>query len=93
MQGEKPLIGPICLEICFLIPMPDSWPKKKKDGMNGKRHTSKPDTSNLIKYAEDALNGIAYNDDCQICCIKADKYWGFAGSTLIRVKSIDDYGM
>jgi Holliday junction resolvase RusA-like endonuclease len=35
--------------------------------------TGKPDTSNLVKAIEDALNGIAYYDDSQIVKLFAAK--------------------
>jgi Holliday junction resolvase RusA-like endonuclease len=41
--------------IRFFIPVPNTWPKWKKNLMHGKLHTSKPDLSNLLKAVEDAL--------------------------------------
>jgi len=39
----------------FLLAMPSSWSKKKKNQMLGKPHTNKPDGDNLIKSVQDAL--------------------------------------
>ena len=36
-------------------------------------HRIKPDISNLIKFVEDALNGICYDDDSQIVKIESTK--------------------
>lgn len=41
--------------ITFGIPMPPSWPEKKKKKMHGTPHTSKPDLDNLLKALIDAL--------------------------------------
>lgn len=41
--------------IKFCIPVPATWPKWKKAFMHGKLHCNKPDLSNLLKAAEDAL--------------------------------------
>ena len=43
------------LEINFYLPVPKSWGKWKKRDSHLKLHTSKPDLSNLLKAAEDAL--------------------------------------
>lgn len=52
------LIGRLDLNfkaITFVLPMPKSWPKKKRDEMRGQPHVQKPDLSNLLKAIEDAL--------------------------------------
>lgn len=41
--------------ICFFVPVPKSWSKKKKKQYHGTLHQSKPDLSNLLKCLEDAL--------------------------------------
>lgn len=43
------------LTIQFMIKMPKSWSKKKKNEMCWKPHTAKPDTDNLIKAFKDCL--------------------------------------
>lgn len=41
--------------ICFYVPVPRSWSKKKKKQYHGTLHQSKPDLSNLLKAMEDAI--------------------------------------
>lgn len=53
------------LDMIFQFKMPKSWNKKKK--LNPPYHIGKPDKDNLSKTVMDALNGIAYKDDSQIC--------------------------
>ena len=59
---------PIRMEVLAYYQIPKSASKSKKESMlRGKmRPTKKPDSSNVVKAIEDALNGIAYHDDAQI---------------------------
>lgn len=41
--------------LCFGIPMPKSWSKKKRKEMCGRPHQQKPDLDNLLKGLLDAL--------------------------------------
>lgn len=66
-------------ESVFLIPMPDSWSKKKKERMNGMPHKSKPDTDNLVKCFLDCLE----ISDQHIWKINCEKRWAFAGSIIV----------
>lgn len=50
----------------FIMPIPQSWSKKKKAEMAGKPHGSKPDSDNLIKGLFDAVNGLIWVDDAQV---------------------------
>ena len=43
------------LSLVFIIPMPSSWSKRKRDSFNGKPHQQRPDLDNLIKAFKDAL--------------------------------------
>ena len=61
----QPLEGALEVKMVFKLERPKSskrrWP------------TVKPDLSNFTKGIEDALNGIAYIDDCQIVRERLDK--------------------
>lgn len=54
--------GPVILSLVSHRHLPQSWPKRRE----GEQDTTKPDSSNILKLVEDALNGIAYRDDSQI---------------------------
>ena len=56
--GDKPLM----MIVISHRMLPRSYPKK----VTSEPDTLKPDASNILKAVEDALNGIAYDDDKQI---------------------------
>ena len=64
--GSKPVI----IAAFIHRAMPDSRPKYREAEMD----IYKPDTSNILKSIEDALNGIAYEDDRQIIAAFPVKY-------------------
>ena len=70
--------------IIFMIPMPQSWSKKKKLKMVGTPHKQKPDLDNLIKGLGDAV----YQDDSCISDICANKIWAVRGAIIIETKNI-----
>lgn len=53
------------------IPMPKSWPEKKKQLKNTKPHDAKPDLDNICKAVQDAL----LEDDSKVCELVASKRW------------------
>jgi Holliday junction resolvase RusA-like endonuclease len=60
-------IGPVKVQITFHLPRPKSRPK---------RHTHpdvRPDLDKLQRAVLDALTGIAWRDDAQVCAIAAEK--------------------
>ena len=61
-----PWEGPIMLGIMFIMPRPKSMMHKKKP-MPKLWHTSKPDLDNLTKAVKDALTGLIWRDDSQVC--------------------------
>ena len=67
-NGYKILSAGVLVDIVLRFPIPSSWPKWKKEmALNGELdHTTKPDSSNVCKAIEDALNGVVWNDDSQI---------------------------
>jgi Holliday junction resolvase RusA-like endonuclease len=60
--GDKPITAAILI----VFPRPAS--KTRKRGDNPRLlHTSKPDAENVAKAVLDALTGLAWNDDKQVC--------------------------
>jgi Holliday junction resolvase RusA-like endonuclease len=85
----RPMQGPVSLAIVAHFQMPASWPRKKREAMNGKPHIQKPDLSNVQKAIEDGLNRIAYDDDCQVASCHVRKFWTDRPSqTLVRVEAL-----
>ena len=77
----------------FLIPMPQSWTKKRKRACNGMKHPQKPDKDNLEKALVDAI--YRHGDDSHIWNSSATKLWAWTGGILISDNyiKIDDPGL
>lgn len=67
-RPSEPWTGPLMLGIKAYLPIPRSKSKKwQRDAMAGLiRPTGKPDTSNIIKMAEDCMNEVFWIDDSQV---------------------------
>ena len=70
--------GPVVVTVEAVLPVPPSWSKQKReDALRGlKRPTGRPDVDNYAKIVLDALNGIAWKDDAQVCELTATKRYG-----------------
>ena len=68
----KPIGGPVELIVRFQMPRPKQH-FVAGDRAKGLRknapmfHTSKPDATKMLRAVEDALKGIAWHDDSQVC--------------------------
>lgn len=80
MDGEPLLQGGIILIAVFEFSRPKSH---YGTGRNAEKlkpsapddHTQKPDSSKLLRALEDAMTGIVYKDDAQICSHYIHKDW------------------
>lgn len=86
-HNAAPVAGPIQLDFLFHMPIPARTSKKMKRQMLEGRvhHLSKPDTSNLIKFAEDCLKGIVFIDDAQVFAVSGKKIFSETPKTIIKV--------
>lgn len=64
-QGP-PLTGPLRCSLTFVFPRPQAMIWKKRE-MPRVWHPKKPDRDNCDKAVMDALKGIAWIDDAQVC--------------------------
>jgi Holliday junction resolvase RusA-like endonuclease len=51
--------------------------------------TGKLDCDNVIKIILDALNGVCYEDDAQICNLKFEKHYSNLPSVLVEISEIE----
>lgn len=72
--------------ITFILPMPESWSKRKKELMAGKPHEQRPDIDNLCKGYMDAL----LEEDSRIHTLGGlRKRWGHQGEIHIMLGEVD----
>lgn len=70
-QAPPGELGGWCVTMCFHIPMPPSWSKKKRAQMSGQPHRQKPDLDNLCKGVLDAV----CESDAHIWDVRMTKMW------------------
>jgi len=69
-MNENKFILPLDPVIIYFLPIPESWPKKKKDALCGTYHTQKPDIDNLIKSWDSVMK-----EDKKIHTVFSIKRW------------------
>lgn len=72
------------------FPIPKSESKKRKAKMLSGEilHTKKIDCDNLAKTILDSLNGIAYDDDKQVCRLLVEKRYGEQSRVEVTLKEV-----
>lgn len=84
MKRMSPLVGPLSVELVFVMPRPSNKIWKTKP-MPAYYRDAKPDIDNLEKSTFDALNGVLWQDDSQVCVVNKRKVVA-AGDESPRVK-------
>lgn len=76
--GQTGLDGALRVEItAYFVPPKSASKRRRQDMLDGQeRPIKKPDADNIAKAVLDALNGVAYKDDCQSVDIAIHKYYG-----------------
>lgn len=78
---QKFFLGNRCV-IIFEFAMAPSWPKSKKEKMNGKPHTQRPDLDN----AQKAIFDVLLAEDSSVYTCLAAKFWSYEGR--IRIYNV-----
>jgi len=87
MGANKATDKPISLDLALNYEIPKTWPKWKRHlALTGDIvPTVKPDSDNVTKAIKDALNGIAWNDDCQVVYLVVSKSYSESPGVLVSV--------
>jgi len=77
-RPERPLDGPLALKVIASLPIPQSWPmKRRKAAIEGRElPTGKPDLDNLVKHLKDCMTQVGFwHDDKQVVLLNAGKIY------------------
>lgn len=87
MGVERPTRRPVKLSLLINYEVPTSWPSWKiQSALEGQiAPTVKPDSDNVVKAVKDALNGVAWRDDCQVVMMEVQKQYSLDPGLLISV--------
>ena len=85
LQVQNMLTGPLTAILEFHFIPPKSWSKKKKSAAFD--HAIKPDLDNLEKSVLDALEGICFENDSQICRKSSSKRYGSTDQIIVTILS------
>lgn len=84
---KPPASHSLHITMTFVMPKATKLSKLKKMALEGKPHYNRPDLSNLVKFYEDALNEILWQDDKYITKLYAEKFYGDNPQTIIKVQA------
>ncbi|MFZ9959230.1 MAG: RusA family crossover junction endodeoxyribonuclease [Candidatus Limnocylindrus sp.] len=86
-QQVWPLEGALELHVDCVLPIPQSWSKRKQEEARRGllRHTSRPDVDNLGKLVMDAANGVLWKDDSQLISVTFEKMYGPSPGTAVTL--------
>lgn len=99
VTGMETFEGPVKVHVVFVFPRPlrhwdqNTTPPTILPQFQQNHRKSTPDVDNLTKFVLDALNGVAYKDDRQVCELCASKRysnhfrstWLREGYTLVKI--------
>jgi Holliday junction resolvase RusA-like endonuclease len=92
-QTNEFVEGALDVLFIFYFAIPKSFSKKKallaEKGLI--RPTTRPDSTNLCKFMEDCLQGVVFEDDCQIVDTQIRKYYSLQERTLIRIFPLEKH--
>lgn len=86
-QFREPWESAVGITCSFILPIPASWPQKRRAAAirDEVLPLGRPDLDNLFKSVLDALSGMAYRDDSQVCSIAGAKLYGPDPGAIIHV--------
>lgn len=82
--------GPVSISIVAYFEIPKSATKTRRAEMRAglTYPTKRPDGDNICKAVLDALNGLAFKDDAQVCELSISKRWADEASVRVEIKAL-----
>lgn len=80
------LQGPLRMNVRAVWSVPVSYTRKCRENLKWK--TTRADLDNCIKIVADALNGVIYYDDAQICEVLAQKQFGPRPGVTVTIEAL-----
>lgn len=90
---QSPTLSERALEVSIVFYMSIPKSKSKKWRESPPAHCSKPDADNLAKSTLDALTGIMWKDDSQICMLSAHKVYSDNPRIELVIREVEDKRM
>lgn len=90
-MGDAPLLlGPLGVDMIIRFLPPESTSKAKVRRMLAglDRPTKKPDADNVLKVM-DALNGVVFRDDAQVCTVRLQKVYAATPGLDVLIFTLD----
>jgi Holliday junction resolvase RusA-like endonuclease len=87
MGGTEPLKTPVSVFLYVRLPVPQSYPKKRREGcLSGlEKPCKKPDIDNIAKTYLDAMNGVIFVDDTQVIDLHVKKLYSVVAGVDVMV--------
>jgi len=94
MGDRDPFEGPLSVSLRFRMPIPKSATKRVRTAMAAGEiaHTGRPDIDNCQKAILDALNGVVFADDGQVCRAFTSKLYAEIPGVDVRVEAHEPQG-
>jgi len=92
-ESFKIIANPVVVDAIFIFPPLKSFNKKMKQHIDNGGYiikSTKPDLDNLEKAINDALEGIVFLNDSQVCKVRKLKYYGNTPQVRIRVTEVTE---
>jgi Holliday junction resolvase RusA-like endonuclease len=95
MGPLMPCMSSVHVTFVVFVPVPKSWSKTKRNTAiaGGIHPTVKPDLDNFAKALTDALNGVVYDDDSQICDVVMSKRYAEEPRIVVNFWAKDGFAM
>jgi Holliday junction resolvase RusA-like endonuclease len=85
MGASSPIPGPVAVFLQAVYTVPASWRGKRSKDVVGQFKASRPDLDNIVKSVFDGMNGVVWNDDAQVCELRAEKSYGLVAGVTVEV--------